>query len=222
MQKGIGGIIMLNSTTSVLTSSVDTYASSVTNQKDQKKEKASTTEQVAVVYEKSSDTSNKGTYSVTKMSAEQRSALVEQLKSDQQTRQQQLMDIAKQLMTKQGITYQDSIFSIETDDDSVWKFLASGEYTVDEAAKAQAQELISEDGYYGIKQTSERLFDFASALAGDDEELMQKMQKAIHNGYEEATKSWGKELPSICKDTIDATDKLFEEYYTSKSASVEE
>lgn len=222
MQKGIGGIIMLNSTTSVLTSSVDTYASSVTNQKDQKKEKASTTEQVAVVYEKSSDTSNKGTYSVTKMSAEQRSALVEQLKSDQQTRQQQLMDIAKQLMTKQGITYQDSIFSIETDDDSVWKFLASGEYTVDEAAKAQAQELISEDGYYGIKQTSERLFDFASALAGDDEELMQKMQKAIHNGYEEATKSWGKELPSICKDTLDATDKLFEEYYTSKSASVEE
>lgn len=213
---------MLNSTTSVLTSSVDTYASSVTNQKDQKKEKASTTEQVAVVYEKSSDTSNKGTYSVTKMSAEQRSALVEQLKSDQQTRQQQLMDIAKQLMTKQGITYQDSIFSIETDDDSVWKFLASGEYTVDEAAKAQAQELISEDGYYGIKQTSERLFDFASALAGDDEELMQKMQKAIHNGYEEATKSWGKELPSICKDTLDATDKLFEEYYTSKSASVEE
>ena len=222
MQKGIGGIIMLNSTTSVLTSSVDTYASSVTNQKDQKKEKASTTEQVALVYEKSSDTSNKGTYSVTKMSAEQRSALVEQLKSDQQTRQQQLMDIAKQLMTKQGITYQDSIFSIETDDDSVWKFLASGEYTVDEAAKAQAQELISEDGYYGIKQTSERLFDFASALAGDDEELMQKMQKAIHNGYEEATKSWGKELPSICKDTLDATDKLFEEYYTSKSASVEE
>jgi len=31
----------------------------------------------------------------------------------------------------------------------------------------------------------------------------------------------GKGLPSICKDTIDATDKLFEEYYASKSASVE-
>lgn len=213
---------MLNSTTSVLTSRVDTYASSVTNQKDQKKETASVTEQAAVVYEKSSDTDKKGMYSVTRMTAEQRSALIEQLKNDQETRQQKLMDIAKQLMTKQGITYRDSIFSIETDDDSVWKFLASGEYTVDEAAKAQAQELISEDGYYGIKQTSERLFDFASALAGDDEELMQKMQKAIHNGYKEATKSWGKELPSICKDTIDATDKLFEKYYASKSASVEE
>lgn len=201
---------------------METYASSVTNQKEQKKEITDTSEKAAVVYEKSSDTSKKGTYSVTKMSAEQRSALIEQLKSDQETRQQQLMDIAKQLMTKQGTAYQNSIFSIETDDDSVWKFLASGEYTVDEAAQEQAKQLISEDGYYGIKQTSERLFDFASALAGDDEELMQKMQKAIHKGYEEATKSWGKELPSICKDTLDATDKLFEEYYTSKSASVEE
>lgn len=212
---------MLNSTTSVSTSNVDTYAVSATNQKETKKETTDTSEQAAVVYEKSAGTSNKGTYSVTKMSAEQRKALVEQLKSDQQTRQQQLMDIAKQLMTKQGNVYQNSMFSIKTDDDSVWKFLASGKYTVDEATQAQAKELISEDGYYGIKQTSERLFDFASALAGDDKEMMQKMQKAIHKGYEQATKSWGKELPSICKDTMDATDKLFEEYYASKSASVE-
>lgn len=213
---------MLNSTSSVLTSNADVYTSSVKNQKERQKENSDTSEQAAVVYEKSSETNSKGTYSVTKMSKEQRSALIEQLKSDQQTRQQQLMDIAKQLMTKQGKTFQDSIFSIGTDDDSVWKFLASGEYTVDEAAQAQAKEMISEDGYYGIKQTSERLFDFASALAGDDKEMMEKMQKAIHNGYKQATKAWGKDLPSICKDTLDATDKLFEDYYASKSASVEE
>lgn len=208
---------MLNSTTSVSTSNVDTYATTATNQTEQKKETTDKSEQAAVVYEKSSETNSKGTYSVTKMSKEQRNALVEQLKSDQQTRQQQLMDIAKQLISKQGNTYQNSMFSIKTDDDSVWKFLASGKYTVDEATQAQAKELISEDGYYGVKQTSERLFDFASALAGDDKEMMEKMQKAIHKGYEQATKSWGKELPSICKDTIDATDKLFKEYYASKS-----
>lgn len=45
-----------------------------------------------------------------------------------------------------------------------------GDFTVDAATKAQAQKDISEDGYYGVKQTSERLFDFASALAGDDVE----------------------------------------------------
>lgn len=212
---------MVNSTTSISTSNVDTYATTAINQTEQQKETTEKAEQAAVVYEKSSETNSKGTYSVTKMSAEQRKALVEQLKSDQQTRQQQLMDIAKQLMTKQGNTYFNSVYSIQTDDDSVWKFLASGKYTVDEATQAQAKELISEDGYYGVKQTSERLFDFASALAGDDKEMMEKMQKAIHKGYEQATKSWGKGLPSICKDTIDATDKLFEEYYASKSASVE-
>lgn len=213
---------MLNSTSSVLTSNADAYTSSVKSQKERKKENSDTSEQAAAVYEKSSETNSKGTYSVTKMSKEQRSALIEQLKSDQQTRQQQLMDIAKQLMTKQGKTFQDSIFSIETDDDSVWKFLASGEYTVDEATQAQAKEMISEDGYYGIKQTSERLFDFASALAGDDKEMMEKMQKAIHKGYKQATKAWGKDLPSICKDTLEATDKLFEDYYASKTSSVEE
>ena len=96
--------------------------------------------------------------------------------------------------------------------------MASGDYTVDAETKAQAQADIAEDGYYGVKQTSERMFDFACALAGDDEESMKKMQAAIEKGYKQATKAWGKELPSICKDTLDATNKLFEDYYASKKA----
>ena len=93
---------------------------------------------------------------------------------------------------------------------------ADGKVTVDAAAKAKAQEDISEDGYWGVKQTSERLFDFASALAGDNVEMMEKMQKAMDKGFGQATKTWGKELPSISKDTYDAANKLFEEYYASK------
>ena len=34
--------------------------------------------------------------------------------------------------------------------------------------------VFSEDGYWGVKQTSSRIFDFAMALAGDDEEKMQR------------------------------------------------
>ena len=37
----------------------------------------------------------------------------------------------------------------------------------------------SRDGYYGIKQTSERLFDFASAFAGDDVEKMKKIRDSM-------------------------------------------
>ena len=31
-----------------------------------------------------------------------------------------------------------------------------------------------------------------------------------------ATKAWGRELPKISQDTLDAANKLFEDYYRSK------
>ena len=68
-----------------------------------------------------------------------------------------------------------------------------------------------------MKQTSQRLFDFASALAGDDPEKMKEMQKAMEKGFAEATGAWGDELPEICKDTLGAANKLFEDYYASKN-----
>ena len=92
---------------------------------------------------------------------------------------------------------------------------------MDAATKAQAQKDISEDGYWGVKQTSQRLFDFASALAGDDVEKMQEMQKAMQKGFKLATKSWGRELPDISNSTLDAANKLFDDYYASKKQKVD-
>lgn len=196
-----------------------TYATT-TARKEQKKDAQNTKiEENAAVYEKSDQTEEKkATYSINKMSEEDRASLVKQLKADQESRQQNLINIVHSMMSKQGTTF---AFANAGEDDAVWRFLASGKFTVDAATKAQAQEDISEDGYWGIKQTSQRLFDFASALAGDDKDMMQKMQKAIEKGYKQATKSWGKELPEICKDTLDATNKLFDDYYASKSEKTE-
>ena len=142
------------------------------------------------------------------MSDADRAALVKQLKAEQANREQQLTSIVSKMMYGQAKTYGQA-----TD---MWKFLASGNYTVDAVTKAQAQKDVSEDGYWGVKQTSQRLFDFASALAGDDVDKMKEMQGAVEKGMKQATKAWGKELPSICKDTFDATNKLFEEYYATK------
>ena len=36
-----------------------------------------------------------------------------------------------------------------------------------------------------------------------------------------ATGAWGRELPSICEDTYDTTNKLFEDYYASKEEQTE-
>jgi len=161
-----------------------------------------------VVYEKSEDTKS-ATYSINKMSEEDRAALVQQLKEDQEARYNQFMDLVRKMITGQTNTYAKT-------DENIWQILASGNFTVDAETKAQAQADISEDGYWGVKQTSQRLFDFASALAGDDVDKMKKMQEAMEKGFKLAASEWGRDLPDISNDTLSAANKLFEDYYASK------
>ena len=165
------------------------------------------------VYEKATQESTKTPYSINKMSKEDRAALVKQLKADQESRQNSLTNLVSQMLGKQA-----GVYGIANGDDSIWKIFANGNFTVDEAAKAQAQEDISEDGYWGVKQTSQRLFDFASALAGDDEDKMRQMQSAMEKGFKQAASAWGKDLPDISSKTLEAANKLFDEYYKSKQS----
>lgn len=167
-------------------------------------------EEQGVLYEKNKTADKKATYSVNKMSSEERAALVKQLKADQASRQQQLVSLVHSMLNKQTQTYANA------GNDSIWRTLASGNFTVDAATKAQAQSDIAEDGYWGVKQTSQRLFDFASALAGDDVDKMKEMQAAMEKGFKMATKTWGGSLPGICQDTIAAANKMFDDYYASK------
>jgi len=148
-----------------------------------------------------------------KMTDSERSSLVAKLQSDQEARQNQLMSMVQKLFTKQADTYGQS-----TD---MWRFLASGKFTVDAATKSQAQADIAEDGYYGVKQTSERMFEFAMALTGGDMDKMKEMQSAVEKGYKQAEKTWGGNLPEISKQTLDATNKLFEDYYASQRVETE-
>ena len=171
-------------------------------------------EDYGAVYEKGFN-QNSGLYSINKKSQADRTALVDQLKADMESRKSQLIDLVHKTLSGQI----DS-FGKASDENSIWRTLASGKFTVDAATKAQAQKDISEDGYWGVKQTSQRLFDFASALAGDDVDKMKEMQAAMEKGYKQATKTWGRELPSISKETIDAANKLFEDYYNLKKTEV--
>lgn len=173
--------------------------------------KASAETEKDAVYEKNTQESSKTPYSINKMSKEDRAALVKQLKADQENRQNSLTNLVSQMLGKQA-----GMYGIANGDDSIWKIFANGNFTVDAATKAQAQEDISEDGYWGVKQTSQRLFDFASALAGDDEDKMRQMQSAMEKGFKQAASAWGKDLPDISSKTLEAANKLFNEYYKSK------
>lgn len=170
-------------------------AQNTPTQKPVAEEKTTKTEEAAAVYEGSTKTTTKKTYT-------QNTAMVEKLKADADARTAQLRSLVEKMMTKQGHT-------IGTADD-MWKFLASGDFTVDPATKAQAQADIAEDGYWGVEKTSERIIDFAKALTGGDPDLIDKMQDAFEKGFKEATKSWGKELPEISQKTYDAVMEKFE------------
>lgn len=151
-----------------------------------------------VIYEKSECTETKSEKQV------QNTDLINQLKADVEQRTSQLRRLVEKMITQQGKTIGKA--------DDIWSFLASGDFTVDAETKAQAQEDISENGYWGVEQTSDRIIQFAKALSGGDPSKAQAMKEAFIKGFEEATKTWGKELPSISKDTYNAVMNKFDEW----------
>ena len=192
-------------------------SSSESKSSDKAEAKAKAENKAAVFEKTKQEGTNKEPYKINKMSKEDRAALVKALKEEVEARQKQFLELVKQSLTGQG-----EKIAIATDNmDGIWKALAKGNFTVSEEVKKQAQEDISEKGYWGVEATSKRMFEHASALAGDDVEQMKAMQKAMEKGYKEATKAWGKELPDISKKTLAAANKLFEDYYKSKGVTSE-
>lgn len=183
-----------------------TYAASTTTKTTKSTATAAaeaTTAESGVVYEPSSTTEAASTKKTYKADTN----LIAKLKADADARTAQLRSLVEQMMGKQANAYGNA--------NDIWKFLASGNYTVDPATKAQAQADIAEDGYWGVEQTSDRIIDFANALTGGDPDKLEEMRDAFLKGYEQAQATWGGELPEISQKTYDAVlekfDKLAEE-----------
>lgn len=175
-------------------------AASSTAQKTSSTEAASTssatTDNDGVIYEQSETSSSKTTYS-------RNQTVIDQLKADANARTASLKSLVESMFTKQGKTYNDSNF---------WNMIREGNYTVDPEVAAKAKEDIGEDGYWGVKQTSERMVSFAKALTGGDPSKVESMRDAIKKGYDAAAKVWGGKLPEISQKTYDATMKALDEW----------
>lgn len=190
----VNGISNVNTTTSAV--------SYETNSKTADTSKSSTYgKDDAAVYEKSSEAK----------SASSNKALIAKLKADTQNRIDQMQSLVQEMFLKQGKTF--------TNANDMWKLLAKGDFTVDAKTANEAREAISEDGYWGVNQTSQRIFDFAVALSGGDSEKMDKMLEAFKKGFQQATKSWGRSLPDISSQTYDAVIEKFEDYKNGTTAS---
>lgn len=160
-----------------------------------------TAKDTGVVYEPSKTSTS------SKKSGKADSATIAKLKADADARLSQLKGIVEQLITKQGKAANSA---------SMWsqfrQGILDGSITVDEATAKQAAEDISEDGYWGVKQTSERILDFAKALSGGDASKAEELRSAVEKGFKEAAKLWGGDLPEISQQTHDAVMKGFDQW----------
>ena len=85
-----------------------------------------------------------------------------------------------------------------------------------EADRAKAQEMVSEDGFFGVKQTTARIMDFAKALVGEgaSEKQIDSMRAAVQKGFDEVAKMFGgfDKLPDVTKKTYEAIMRAFDDW----------
>lgn len=157
----------------------------------------------AAVYEKNSTdkAANKNSKNKNYVTLNQENQnIIAQLKADAEQRTSQLRSLVESMILKQNQSFQIGTLT----DEKMYEMLRKGEVEVSPEVRAQAQEDISEDGYWGIEQTSERLFSFAKAISGGDPSKAETLIEAMEKGFQQATKSWGDDLPDICQKTLDA------------------
>ena len=169
-----------------------------------------------VVFDKSESTKNDSTNQIYN-----KDAIISKLKADQQSRLESMQSLVEKLLNKQKGTF-DLASLMNKDDVSGLNLSAKFE----EAAKnadpdtiKAAQESISKDGYWGVNKTSDRLVSMAIALSGGDTSKADEMMAAIQKGYDRATSAWGKELPNICKDTLEATKQKMDDWKNGKTTA---
>lgn len=188
-------------TSTTQTAATYSYSSKETNKAAEKTENkaAESAASSGVVYEPTKEE----TVSSAKKTYKPDINLINKLKADADARTEQLRSLVERMMAGQADAYGKA--------NDIWALLREGRVEVDPATRLQAQEDISEDGYWGVKQTSARILDFATALTGGDPSQIEKMREAFKKGYAQAEKTWGGKLPELSQQTYDAVMKGFDD-----------
>ena len=121
-----------------------------------------------------------------------------QLHADAEAKYSMLRNLVANLLHEQGINTK----------------IAIGDNAIDLTAVTpeEAQELVSDDGYFGVEQTSERIVQFAVGIAGGDPSRIDAIKEGINKGFAEAKKAFGDWLPDISYDTYDAVMTKLDEW----------
>jgi hypothetical protein len=91
---------------------------------------------------------------------------------------------------------------------------------ISDLSKEEAEELISEDGLFGIKQTSQRIANFVINGAGGDEKMFRAGREGMIQGFKDAEKLWGDKLPEISKKTMEKSIELVDNAMSEAGFSI--
>lgn len=127
-----------------------------------------------------------------------------QLKDAAEAGYDRLRALVANLLKEQGVTTK-----IATSD---------GEIDLASIEPEQAQELVSEDGYFGVDKTSERIFQFAINIAGGDTSRIDAIKEGIDKGFAEAKEAFGGQLPDISYATYDAVMEKLDNWVAQSEA----
>lgn len=96
---------------------------------------------------------------------------IRQMKAELAQTQTRFLDSVRDMLTKQGVKVAEG--------EGIWKQIAEGKFKADPETVANAQKETAEDGYWGVKQTSERFIKYAKALTGGDPAKAEAMREAF-------------------------------------------
>lgn len=149
--------------------------------------------------------SNAQTYQAAKSDNVSKSKDVEEIKElHKESKAKQFAQLMSEVQSFVKGRAEESSFEVQYQE--FQEFLEGIEYegpSIASLSQEEAAELVSEDGFFGVKQTSVRIAEFVISGAGGDEELLREGKKGIMQGFKDAEKMWGGKLPDIAYETIE-------------------
>ncbi len=134
-----------------------------------------------------------------------------------------IMKNANEMMLK-SISIQVNVSNKKDDFSSLYEsFLNDIAYNGKPVAKLsqnEATEFISEDGIFGIKQTSQRIANFVINGAAGDEDRLRAGREGMIQGFKDAERMWGGKLPEISQKTMQAAIEMVDKAMNEAGFSI--
>ncbi|MDP3401719.1 MAG: hypothetical protein Q8R97_11415 [Brevundimonas sp.] len=122
-------------------------------------------------------------------------------------------EVSSEVLSGQFLLLRNLVAKTLQDQEASFSLAINGQMKgIEDLTPTEAQELVAEDGYFGVKQTSDRIVEFAIGATGGDPGRLDAILQGVEQGFREAEKAFGGSLPEISYQTYDAIREKLEQW----------